>query len=91
MERSPRSQLQVVGCSEGKHLPLILLHLLEVSSGLNQLLEVAFLALLQQLQHLLREVDYLAEELLLLLLKERDCSEEPFSKEPLSMEALNRL
>jgi hypothetical protein len=94
LEQSLHSQPQVVGCSEGKHLPPILLHLLEVSSELNQqllgvylalqqLLQLmaAFLALLQQIQ-LLPRVDYLAEELLLLH-KEEDCSE-ALNKEPLN-------
>ena len=47
--RKLQRQEEVVGCSEGKHLPhLIQLQLVEVSSEhlLNQLLQAAFLVLL---------------------------------------------
>ena len=57
---------QVVGCSEGKHLPLIQLQLVEVSSEhqLNQQLQAAFLVLLLQVleQWQPRQVDYLASQ-----------------------------
>ena len=62
-----QDQLEVVGCSEGKHLPQILSNLqqqVEVSSD-NLLLKLLplehYLALTQVLQQQLRQVDYLEQ------------------------------